>query len=95
MVVISPLVIVSIHKSNYRFVDFSREYLDIAALLKSWLDLFKRDFGHIIELDICLVRIDKHIDSILSILIDFMNNGFFDHAFSRILAADHFRHLIS
>ena len=76
MIIITPLVVVSIHKSYYRLVDFSREYLDIAALLESWLDLFEGDFGHIIELDICLVWVDKHIDSILSILIDLMNNGF-------------------
>ena len=33
MVVVAPLVIVSVHKSDYRLVGFSREYLDIAALL--------------------------------------------------------------
>ena len=95
MIVVAPLIIMSVHKSDYRFVDFAREYLNITALLKGWLDFLEGDFGHIIELDICLIWFDKHIDTILSILIDLMNNGLFDHAFSCILAADNFRHFIS
>ena len=94
MIVVAPLIIVSVHKSDYRLMDFAREYLDIAALLEGWLNLLEGDFGHVIELDICLIGFDKHIDTILSILIDLMNNGLFDHAFRCILAADHLRNFI-
>ena len=94
MVVIAPLVIMRVNKGYYWFMNLAREHLNVNALLKRWFYFLKRDFGHIIELDICLIRVDKHIDSILSILIDLMNNGFFKHAFSCIFASNHLLQLI-
>ena len=94
MVVITPLEIMRVDHGYYRFMTLAREHLNVNALLKSWFDLLKRDFGHIIELDICLIRINEHINSILSILIDLMNNGFFEHAFSCIFTSDHMGQLI-
>ena len=51
MVVITPLEIMSVDHGYYRFMTLTREYFNVNALLKSWFDLLKRDFGHIIELD--------------------------------------------
>ena len=89
MIIITPLVIMRINHGYYRFMDLTWEHLNVNTLLKSRFYLFKRDFGHIIKLDIRLIIVNEYINSILGILIDLMNNGFFEHAFSCIFASNY------
>ena len=60
-------------------MDLTWEHLDVNEVFKDGLYLFDIDIWHVIELNLRGVLIDKNVDAILSVLVDFLNNRFFQN----------------
>ena len=74
-------------------MDIPRENFKINLFVEDWLGFFDFNIVKVIEFHRWLI-VDKNIDSILSILMHFLNNHFFEYVFRCFSIAGDFLNLV-
>lgn len=85
-----------IHKRDDWLVRLTWENFDIKLVLPLRLNLFDLDSRQVVKLHSWTVRLsNENIDTVLSILVNVLNDRFFEHVVRRVFISDNLFNLSS